>query len=368
MKSALSGRIIANGLVLFLIALAVSTSNANAATTGRDRPAAGQLHGKPFTFESGVMEEGILHLCQGKEFFADLEVIVFLFLPKGEVPSGKTFTVPHDPGLNRSTPHIHIHWKETQKGLPQYQMFTDNYTMRLTFGQMRGNMLPGTIELVLPDETKSHIAGAFTAEVRGFRFKKDGKPDLASDSFTTLDYVARQYLEKTRPGQAIKIISHYGGVLAYRVPSGKPQFGCTDIVYQPGDGRPTSIRLQFIKDAGVWRVYRTLNMNQLHQAHPLKVPGPGDRVPEQFEYLAAKKLEETLGTSPEKGIYDTMFTTQYNPLVKMGQCGVQYSRGEKREPFKKVYLMRLSDAGWILDRELAQDEKVNYKKGIIEKK
>lgn len=42
--------------------------------------------------------------------------------------------------------------------------------------------------------------------------------------------------------------------------------------------------------------------------------------------------------------------------------------GEKREPFKKVYLMRLNDTGWILDRELAQDEKVNYKKGIVEKK
>ncbi len=368
MKNALSGRIIENCLVLFLIAVAVPASNANAATTAKDRPAAGQIHGKPFAFENGVMEEGILHLRQGKEFFADLEVIIFLFLPKGEVPSGKTFIVSADPAQNRNNPHIHIHWKETGKNLPQFQMFMDNYTMRLTFGQEQGDTLPGTIELALPDETKSHIAGTFTAEIKGFRLKKDGEPDLASDSFTTFDYVAKQYLEKTRPGQTIKIINHRGGVLAYRGPSGKPQFGYTDIEYQPGEGRPATIRLQFIKDGAAWRVYRTLNMNQLHQAHPFKVPGPGDGVSEQFEYLAAKKLEEAQGTSPDKGIYDTMFTSQYNPLVKMGQCGVQYSLGEKREPFKKVYLMRLNDTGWVLDRELAQDEKVNYKKGTIEKK
>lgn len=354
--------------MLFLITIAISSSNANAAITDKDRPAAGQIHGKPFAFESGVMEEGILHLRQGKEFFADLEIIVFLFLPKGEVPSGKTFIVSQDPSQNRSNPHIHLHWKETGKSLPLYQMFTNNYTMRLTFGQDHGNMLPGTVELVLPDETKSHIAGTFMAEIKGFRFKKDGEPDLASDSFTTFDYVAKQHLEKTRPGQPIKIISHRGGVLAYRGPSGKPQFGYTDIEYQPSEGRPATIRLQFIKDGAVWRVYRTLNMNQLHQAHPLKVPGPGDGVSEQFEYLAAKKLEEIQGTSPDKGIYDTIFTSQYNPLIKMGQCGVQYSLGERRKPFKKVYLMRMNDAGWVLDRELAQDEKVNYKKGIIEKK
>jgi len=48
---------------------------------------------------------------------------------------------------------------------PESQLYTAKYALRLEFGQESGGKLPGKLYLCLPDESKSCVAGTFTAEV-----------------------------------------------------------------------------------------------------------------------------------------------------------------------------------------------------------
>lgn len=356
-------------LVTLMFVFCFSINHTASAGTA-DRPAGGVIHGKTFIVERGTFEEGVLTLRQGKDFFADIEIILFLSpRQKHELPAGKTITVTSESAKNESVPAILIKWKEGNEKMPKSsEWFRRDYTMTLAFGEEQRNTLLGKINISLPDAMHSHVEGTFTANIKGFRFSH-GQPDLTTDSFTTFEYVAKEYLEKKLSSQSVKIITHSDGKFKYRGPSGNTPFGFADIVYQIGNGWPSSERLQFIKDKETWRIYRTLGKNEIHEAHPFKIPGPQDEIIDQFEYLAAKKLEKEIQYKyPDKGIYDTIFTVSYNPPIKMGECGIQYSVGDKKEKFKKNYLMRLSDKGWEVDRELVENQSLNYKTGKIESK
>jgi tetratricopeptide (TPR) repeat protein len=126
--------------------------------------ASGKIHGKNFKVENAKVENGILTLRQGKDFFPDLAVTIFLFLKKDENIEGKTFNISKDHGFG--APHIHMKWKPENKNIPETKIFMKNYVMRLEFGKKEGNSLPGKIYLSLPDEFQSSIAGTFTSEVR----------------------------------------------------------------------------------------------------------------------------------------------------------------------------------------------------------
>jgi hypothetical protein len=297
-------------------------------------------------------------------------MILFLYpRQKHELPSGKTITVTPESSRNGSVPAVLIKWKEGKEKMPKSsEWFRRDYAMTLTFGEEQENRVPGNINISLPDAMHSQLAGTFTADIKGFKLI-NGKPDLTADSFTTLEFIAQDYLQKSMPGQSVKFINRIGGKIIHRGPSGNTPFGFADIVYQIGNGWPASIRLQFVKDKGNWRIYRTLEKNQLHEAHPFKIPGPNDEISDQFEYLAAIKLEKEIQSRfSDKGIYDTLFIVDYNPQMKMGQCSVQYSIGDKKDKFKKRYLMRLSNKGWEVDQELAENQSINYKTGKVENK
>jgi len=125
--------------------------------------ASGKIHGKDFTVEKAKVSMGILTLRQGEGFFADREVMIFLFLGKDEKPDGKTFQVSKE--SNVGVPHIHMKWKEKDKDVPETEMFMKNYVMRLELGTREKGKLPGRIYLALPDTLKSFVAGSFDVEV-----------------------------------------------------------------------------------------------------------------------------------------------------------------------------------------------------------
>ena len=126
--------------------------------------ASGKIHGEDFTVENAKINAGILTLRQGEDFFADREVMIFLFLGKDEKPGGKTFHISKE--SNVSVPHIHMKWKEKNKNVPKTQIFIKDYVMRLELGTREGRKLPGKIYLALPDTLKSFVAGRFVAEFK----------------------------------------------------------------------------------------------------------------------------------------------------------------------------------------------------------
>jgi len=125
--------------------------------------AAGTVHGRDFVVERAELGNNILTLRQGKDFFPDLALTVFLFLRNGESPEGKEFRVGRKPGFGASNPHVHVQWREKPgDGLPEREMIMSDYAMVLQFGTKDAGKIPGRIYVCLPDKQKSCVAGSFT--------------------------------------------------------------------------------------------------------------------------------------------------------------------------------------------------------------
>ena len=135
---------------------------------------AGKIHGQDFVCEKAKLENGILTLRQGKDFFADREVMIFLFPKPGESLEEKTFDIGKN--NNGTTPHVWLKWKEPGKNLPEQKAYTSGYTMRLEFGTITDGMLPGKIRVSLPDAEQSFAEGTFQAETGTAPKKKTPKP------------------------------------------------------------------------------------------------------------------------------------------------------------------------------------------------
>lgn len=126
--------------------------------------ARGMIHGEPFVYESAKLENGVLTIRDGKDFFPDHAVKIFLFLKEGETPEGKSYNITKTSGFG--SPHIHMEWKTQDSSIPKTEMFMQAYEMRLDFGTTENGSLPGKIYLCLPDKMKSVVAGSFTAVVK----------------------------------------------------------------------------------------------------------------------------------------------------------------------------------------------------------
>ena len=129
-----------------------------------EQTASGMIHGDRFTVESAILENGILTIRDGKDFFPDHALTIFLFLDKGDTGEGKSFDIKKTGGF--SSPHIHMKYILEGRDLPETEMFMDNYVMRLDFGNMENNRLPGKIYICLPDEMKSFVGGTFMADMK----------------------------------------------------------------------------------------------------------------------------------------------------------------------------------------------------------
>ncbi|MEJ2025430.1 MAG: hypothetical protein P8Y00_10545 [Deltaproteobacteria bacterium] len=116
------------------------------------------------TIDQAFLENGILTLRDGRDFFPDHAFVIFLFLKKGENLENRRFEYTKISGFG--SPHIHVKWKEKGKDLPKTKIWMKGYAMLLEFGRQRGKELPGKIYLCIPDEMKSFLAGTFTALIK----------------------------------------------------------------------------------------------------------------------------------------------------------------------------------------------------------
>jgi len=127
----------------------------------------GRIHGEPFKADKVALQGGWLKFSQGKDFFPDLGMEVVTFKGGAADLSGQTFEDPKEEFGTK--PHIWMKWKEDGAKAPKSRCFTDRYALRLEFGELSGETLPGKIYLCLPDEEKSFVAGTFEVPVKSGR-------------------------------------------------------------------------------------------------------------------------------------------------------------------------------------------------------
>ena len=122
--------------------------------------AQGRINGEAFTVERASLRGGILELRQGKDFFADREFTLFLFLDGP--PDGVTKRVgPQERGV-----HVHMGYKVPGRDVPKTEVFTTGNQLVVEFQKRQGNLIRGRIELRTPDAAQSYVSGSFEAELR----------------------------------------------------------------------------------------------------------------------------------------------------------------------------------------------------------
>lgn len=126
-----------------------------------DTPVTGRIHGHDFILERAVYQKGTLTLREGKSGPLDLAVQINFSGAEPEALAGQTLNIATNaPAAARVT----MFWKNDSQVAKE--SIQGGYAMRLTFGQVSGNRLPGEIYLCTPDEQKSYLAGNFNAQIR----------------------------------------------------------------------------------------------------------------------------------------------------------------------------------------------------------
>jgi hypothetical protein len=127
-----------------------------------DSPVAGRIHGQDFIIERSSFQNGTLTLRHGAKGALEFGAQITFGGAQPESLSGRTLNIIAD--TNKSA-RVTLRWKDAD-GTVQKQNFESNYAMRLEFGPLANNRLPGKIWLCLPDEEKSYLLGSFNADAR----------------------------------------------------------------------------------------------------------------------------------------------------------------------------------------------------------
>ncbi len=139
-----------------------------------DSPVAGRIHGQDFIIERATFREGSLMLRMGTKGPVEFGAQISFGGAPPESLAGQTFNILAD--TNKSA-RVTLRWKD-DGGTIQKESYDDSYAMRLEFGPLANNHLPGKIWLCTPDAEKSYLLGSFNADARKPKPKQPKKFDL----------------------------------------------------------------------------------------------------------------------------------------------------------------------------------------------
>jgi regulation of enolase protein 1 (concanavalin A-like superfamily) len=126
-----------------------------------DSPVAGRIHGRDFIVERAIYQNGTLTLRFGSRGPVDFGAMINFGSAPPESLSGKTINVTSDAVL---AARVTLCWKGENAVMKA--TYTNGYALRLEFGPLANNKLPGKIYLCSPDAEKSYLLGSFRADAR----------------------------------------------------------------------------------------------------------------------------------------------------------------------------------------------------------
>ena len=125
-------------------------------------PVAGRIHGQDFIVERASFVNGALMLCAGTRGPVEFGAFINFGGAQAESLSGQTINVTTNAD---KAAKVTLRWKDAD-GTVQKENFDDSYALRLEFGALANNRLPGKIYLCTPDAEKSYLLGTFNADAR----------------------------------------------------------------------------------------------------------------------------------------------------------------------------------------------------------
>jgi len=137
------------------------TLNLDDVTNFPDAPVAGRIHALDFIVERAYFQNGILTLREGARGPMEFGCTINFGGAQAEALAGQTINVT----TNADTAaRISLRWKNDEGS--GKDNFDSGYAMRLEFGALANNHLPGKIYLCIPDDEKSYLLGTFNADAR----------------------------------------------------------------------------------------------------------------------------------------------------------------------------------------------------------
>ncbi|MGB8369593.1 MAG: hypothetical protein ACLPYZ_10720 [Limisphaerales bacterium] len=128
-----------------------------AAVTIPDSTVAGRIHGRDFICDRAILQGGLLTLRGA----TDLGAMINFGGVLPEALTGQSINVATNA---EKAARVILRWKEGNLSLREN--FTNGYALRIEFGLLDNNHLPGKVYLCTPDAEKSYITGNFNAEIR----------------------------------------------------------------------------------------------------------------------------------------------------------------------------------------------------------
>jgi hypothetical protein len=155
----------------------------------------GKISTNEFKYDTARVDNGSLALRQGTNAIPEMELGVFFGMKVGESLSGKKIEVTPQA---RVAPRVWKKWKVEGKTALQQKVYSKGYTMKLQFGEVSEDKVPGTIYLCLPDEEQSVVAGSFVAGVGAAVLAQPVDPTAAPGGAPMSEAFQKRY--GTRPG------------------------------------------------------------------------------------------------------------------------------------------------------------------------
>ena len=116
-------------------------------------PVSGQIHGLDFTLKTATLKTVNLKLTSENGLAVEV-------LGLGKSPEGRSYEI--SPADNGANPRVRITWNDG--AAVQTVTFNKGYALKQQFGKADGRKMSGKINVCLPDDAKSYVAGTF--EVR----------------------------------------------------------------------------------------------------------------------------------------------------------------------------------------------------------
>src|ERR1035437_1957379 len=132
------------------------------AVTIPDATVAGRIHAQDFIVERANFQNRTLTLRAGMRGPVEFGAMIHFGGAQAEALSGKTINVSTNAD---KAARVTLRWKEGS-GTVQKKNYDDSYALRLEFGALANNRLPGKIYLCTPDAEKSYLLGTFNADAR----------------------------------------------------------------------------------------------------------------------------------------------------------------------------------------------------------
>lgn len=133
--------------------------------------AAGRIHGQDFIIERAIFQNGVLTLRAGTKGKVEFGVQINFSGAQPEALSGQSLNVTTDAD---KAARVTLHWKEGDQIATAN--FDAGYALRLEFGTLAKDRLPGKIYLCTPDPQKSYLMGTFNADARKPKPKAPAPP------------------------------------------------------------------------------------------------------------------------------------------------------------------------------------------------